>query len=120
MISAKALLRLVVVAAMLFTSTGAPTAFGWTTPRCGLQVDSDDADIRPLAAVTDGTDAMTIAALLMENGTPRHAFMPQYLLLPYALTRDPPMDYSRPTLDSVGRKLVLSAVEMLTPGLVQQ
>jgi hypothetical protein len=94
-----------------------PNTFGWTTPRCGLQIAAADADVKPLAAVTDGSDAMTIAALLVENGEPRHVFLPQYLLLPYALTKGPPLDFSRPGLDSVGRRLVLGAMEMLARGV---
>jgi hypothetical protein len=95
-----------------------PNTFGWTTPRCGLQVRGDDVHVMPLAAVTAGTEEMTIAAALREHGQLRHVFLPQYLLLPYALTKDPPMDFSRPVLDSVGRKLVLGAIQMLAPGLV--
>ncbi len=92
-----------------------PNTFGWTTPRCGLKVASGDADIKGLAAVSDGADTMTIAAALTEKGLVRHIFLPQYLLLPYTLTSDPPMDFSKPSLDGVGRKIVLGSVEMLSP-----
>jgi hypothetical protein len=94
-----------------------PNTFGWTTPRCGLKVAPGDADIKALAAVSDGADSMIIAAALKEKGLVRHIFLPQYLLLPYTLTSDPPMDCSKPSLDSVGRKIILGSVKMLSPGL---
>ena len=100
-----------------WTFVNNPNTFGWTTPRCGLQVASGAGDIKALAAVSDGADTMTIAAALSEKGTVRHVFLPQYLLLPYTLTTDPPMDFSKPSLDSVGRKIVLGSVEMLSPEL---
>jgi hypothetical protein len=96
-----------------------PNTFGWTTPRCGLQVVSQARDIQPLVAVSDGAKSMTIAAALMEDGLARHVFLPQYLLLPYALSKDPTMDFSRPRLDSVGKKIVLGALNMLAPALAK-
>jgi hypothetical protein len=96
-----------------------PNTFGWTTPRCGLQVGSRAAEVEALAAVTDGTRSMDVAAALKEKGKARHVFVPQYLLLPYALARGPAMDFSQPVLDGVGKKIVLAAVEMLWPELVK-
>ncbi len=47
----------------------------------------------------------------------RHVFLPQYLLLPYTLARGATMDFSQPTLDDLGAKIVLKSIEMLTPDL---
>ena len=95
-----------------------PNTSGWTTPHCDLQIVSDDADIKMLAAVTDGKDTMNIAAALMENGKARHVFLPMYLLLPYILTTDKPKDFAKMTFDSLGKKVMLTSVKMLVPDLM--
>jgi hypothetical protein len=68
-----------------------------------------------LATVSDGAEAMNIAAAQFENGKARHIFMPVYLLVPFALSKDQTMDFSKPVLDSVGRKIILTSVRMLAP-----
>ena len=94
-----------------------PNTSGWTTPRCNVQIVSDDPRIRMLAAVSDGAKTMNIAAALVDQGGARHVFLPQYLLLPFVLSRDQTMDFSHPTFDSVGRGIILAATEMLAPQL---
>lgn len=94
-----------------------PNTAGWTTARCNLQIVADDKDVKPLVAVTDGSKTMNIAAAVVEGGKARHVFLPQYLLLPFVLSQDQTMDFARPTLDSVGKKIILTSTRMLAPDL---
>jgi hypothetical protein len=78
---------------------------------------SRDADIHMLAIVSDGSETMNLGGVLLENGKARHIFLPVYLLVPFTLTGEQEMDFSRPTLDSVGKKVVLTSLRMLAPEL---
>ncbi len=95
-----------------------PNIAGWTTPRCELQVLSEDPDIQMLATVSDGKETMSIGAALVEGGKARHIFLPVYLLVPFTLSKEQTMDFSKPTLDGVGTKIVLTSIGMLAPDLV--
>jgi hypothetical protein len=68
--------------------------------------------------LADAEKAMNIGVALVESGKARHVFLPQYLLLPFVLSHDQAMDFSRPTFDSVGRKIILTATKMLVPELM--
>jgi hypothetical protein len=94
-----------------------PNLGGWMTPKCGLQVDATAPDIRPLASVSDGTTSMTVAGALVESGRPRHIFLPEYLLVPFVLSRDDTLDFSKPEFDRVGRAILLTSIRMLVPEL---
>lgn len=90
-----------------------PNIGGWTTPHCDLQIVSTDPNIRVLATVSDGTETMNVAAALVENGKARHVFLPVYLLVPFVLSKDHTTNFSQPTLDSVGQKIIETSVKML-------
>ena len=70
-----------------------------------------------LATVSDGKQSMNIGEALLEKGKARHVFMPVYLLVPFTLTHEQTMDFSRPGLDEVGKQIVLTSLRMLAPGL---
>jgi hypothetical protein len=74
--------------------------------------------VKPLIAVTAGADTMNIGAALLEDGKARHVFLPQYVLLPFALSDDQTIDFGHPTFDSVGKKILLTSVRMLAPELM--
>ena len=95
-----------------------PNIAGWTTPICNLQVVSDDPDIKTLATVSDGKETMNLGAVLVEGGKAKHIFLPVYLLVPFTLSKEQTMDFSKPTLDSVGNKVVLTSIQMLAPEIV--
>jgi hypothetical protein len=96
-----------------------PNLSDWVQPSCGLQLLDPGPDIRVLATVTDGTKTMNLAGAWMENGRARHVFMPEYLLVPFVLSTERTQDFRKPVLDSVGRKLLLSAVRLLVPDLAK-
>ena len=97
-----------------------PNLAGWDTPHCNDQIVPGDESVKPLIAVTDGTDTMNIGAVLMEDGKARHVFLPQYVLLPFVLSNDQTIDFGKPTFDSVGKKILLTSVRMLAPELMAE
>ena len=97
-----------------------PNLAGWDTPHCNDQIVPSDESVKPLIAVTDGTDTMNIGAVVTEDGKARHVFLPQYVLLPFVLSDDQTIDFARPTFDSVGKKILLTSVRMLAPELMAE
>jgi hypothetical protein len=96
-----------------------PNLSDWVQPSCGLQLMASDPGIRMLATVTDGTKTMNLAGAWMEDGRARHVFMPEYLLVPFVLSHERRQDFTKPVLDSVGRKLLLTSVRLLVPDIAR-
>jgi hypothetical protein len=93
------------------------TKAGWQKPRCDYALVKPSPNVRALATLRDGARTFGIAGVLVdEKGSVRHAFVPEYLVSPYLLTDSPPLtDPSRPTLDDVGRTVILHVVRGMLP-----
>jgi hypothetical protein len=92
------------------------TPAGWQKPFCGYSIAAAPA-VRALASL-QGTDAALAVAAAVEDptGQTRHVFLPEYLVAPYALSEQTTIqDPSRPALDDVGQKVMLTAVKLLMP-----
>ena len=63
---------------------------------------------------------MFIAGALREGDAVRHVFLPHYLLIPFVLSNDATMDFTRPSLDRVGGTILLASLRLLAPDLVEE
>ena len=98
------------------------TKAGWQKPICSYFIKGEDESIVPLADMTVDEHVMTVAAAGENSaGTAQYIFIPEYLISPYMLSDERIIkDVSRPVLDSVGEKIILTAVKILTPGILPE
>jgi len=93
------------------------TPAGWQKPYCAFYIEEGAKNIKILAKIeTDGKILNVAGYLCDEEGNPVSVFIPEYLISPFLLVNEDTTDYdfSKPILDSVGKKIILTLIKILT------
>jgi len=98
------------------------TKAGWQKPLCSYFIKGGSANVIPLAEMKVDDSVMIVAAAGRNSaGAAQHIFLPEYLVSPYLLSDEIIIqDPSKPELDSVGTKIMLTSIEILMPGMLQK
>ncbi len=93
------------------------TPAGWQKPYCPLCIEKKASDVKILAKVNIGKKTLNVSGYICdEKGIPVNIFIPEYLISPFLLVKEDTTDYdfSRPVLDTVGKRIILNLVKILT------
>lgn len=93
------------------------TPAGWQRPYCNLTISEKAKDVKVLAKIKIGEKNFNVAGYYNSEGKPFDIFVPEYLISPFLLVNVDTSDYdfSRPVLDSVGSRIIISLVNILFP-----